>query len=86
MTQISAPTPVKMTVPAAEGLPILGVLPRFARDPLNFLLDAAIRYGPVVRLDLASRSTYLVSHPEGVKYVLQDNNRNYRKGTIRPNP
>jgi cytochrome P450 len=86
MSQVTAPAPVFSSVPAAAGVPLLGVLPRFARDPLNFLLNAAIRYGPVVRLDLASRSTYLVSHPEGVKYVLQDNNRNYRKGYDQAKP
>lgn len=86
MTQISASAPQFSAVPAAAGLPLLGVLPRFARNPLHFLLDAAIRYGPVVRLDLAGRSIYLVSHPEGVKYVLQDNNRNYRKGYDQAKP
>ncbi|MFN7034770.1 MAG: cytochrome P450 [Bellilinea sp.] len=86
MTQISAPTSGFSPVPAVAGMPVLGVLPRFARDPLHFLLNTALRYGPVVRLDLASRSTFLVSHPEGVKYVLQDNNRNYRKGYDQAKP
>jgi len=86
VSQISAHTPVLSNVPAVSGVPLLGVLPRFARDPLKFLLDSAVRYGPVVRLDLAGRQTYLVSHPEGIKYVLRDNNRNYRKGYDQAKP
>ncbi|MEW6649441.1 MAG: cytochrome P450 [Chloroflexota bacterium] len=85
MTQISASS-VLTAAPAPSGLPLLGILPRFAGNPLQFLLDAAIRYGPVVRLDLASRQTYLVSHPEGIKHILQDNNRNYNKGYHQAKP
>lgn len=82
MTEYSAVQPA----PVAAGVPVLGVLHRFARDPLHYLLNAALRYGPVVRLDLASRHTYLVSHPDAVKYVLQDNNRNYSKGYDQAKP
>ncbi len=85
MSQMPAPV-ITSAAPAPNGLPLLGVLPRFASNPLQFLLDAAIRFGPVVRLDLASRQTYLVSQPDGVKYVLQDNNRNYNKGYHQAKP
>ncbi len=85
MSQMPAPVLTNIA-PAPQGLPLLGVLPRFAGNPLQFLLNSAIRYGPVVRLNLASRQTYLVSQPEGIKYVLQDNNRNYNKGYHQAKP
>jgi cytochrome P450 len=66
-------------VPALPGVPFLGVLPKIGRDPLNFFLNAAA-YHPVVRLDMGNRRLILISEPDHVKYVLQDNNRNYHKG------
>jgi cytochrome P450 len=86
MSQISAVHPAMQPAPSAGGVPILGFIPRFARDPLGALLNAAIKYGPVVRLNLAGRNVYLVSHPAAVKYVLQDNNRNYAKGYDQAKP
>ena len=59
--------------PAARGYPVLGVFPRFMRAPVACMTDAA-QYGPVVYLGMNS---YLVHHPDGVKYILQENNRNY---------
>jgi cytochrome P450 len=53
-------------------------LPRLLRDPLQYLLNAARDYGGVVAL--SPGRIYLVSHPEYIKYVLQDHHINYRKG------
>ncbi len=86
MSEISAVQAALQSAPSAGGVPVLGFIPQFARDPLNALLNAAVQHGPVVRLDLASRSVYLVSHPDGIKYVLQDNNRNYDKGYQQAKP
>jgi cytochrome P450 len=47
------------------------------RDPLRFFTDAA-RLGEVVRLQTVFVRAYLVSHPAHLRYVLQDNHRNYR--------
>ena len=49
-------------------------------DPLNYLVSATREHGDVVYLDMGPRRFYLINHPDGVKHVLQDNNRNYRKG------
>jgi cytochrome P450 len=46
---------------------------------LQYLLDAACQYGNVVQLRLGPSRVYLLSHPDDIKYVLQDNARNYRK-------
>jgi cytochrome P450 len=36
-------------------------------------------YGEIVHLPLGSKSSYLLSHPQYIKHVLQDNYRNYRQ-------
>lgn len=40
------------------------------------------RHGDVARLSTFPVSTYLVSHPEGVRHILRDNAGNYRKGAF----
>jgi len=58
----------------------MGVFPTARRDPLGFFLDCARRYGDPVSMRLGVHRVYLVSHPEHVKRVLQDNPRAYSKG------
>jgi cytochrome P450 len=74
--------------PGPRGFPLVGVLPRAWPDPLQYLLDAACHYGDVVQLRLGPSRVYLLSHPDDIQYVLQDNARNYRKSSrikrIRP--
>lgn len=65
--------------PGPRGFPIVGVLPRVWQNPLQYLLDAACQYGDVVQLRPGPSRVYLLSHPDDIKYVLQDNARNYRK-------
>ena len=54
-----------------------GTVARSRRDPLGFLMDGACRYGPVFRHQVGPWVFHLVSRPEGVRHVLQDNYRNY---------
>ena len=58
----------------------MGVFPIARRDPLGFFLDCARRHGSVVAMRLGVHHAYLVSHPDHVKRVLQDNARVYAKG------
>lgn len=48
-------------------------------DPLPFLEKMFRNYGDVVRMRILNLRVYAVAHPEGIKHVLQDNHRNYRK-------
>ena len=66
--------------PGPAGYPLMGVFPTARRDPLGFFLDCARRYGDLVSMRLGVHRAYLVSHPEHVKRVLQDNPRAYSKG------
>ena len=48
------------------------------RDPLKFLRDTR-QYGDIVRMRFVFSDAYLIYHPDSVKHVLQENNRNYNK-------
>ncbi len=49
-------------------------------DQITMFRRLQRRYGDVVRFTIGGRTVHLVSDPQDVKYVLQDNNRNYEKG------
>lgn len=66
-------------IPGPKGYPFLGIVPKIGKDVLSFF-SSMLQYGDFVRLDFGPRTMYLVADPEGIKYVLQDNNRNYTKG------
>lgn len=52
------------------------------RDPLGMMERMQRDYGDVVRLRVGPIAYYTLFHPEHIKHVLQDNNRNYVKGPI----
>ena len=63
--------------PSPSRSSVRGVL----RDPLRFFLTIASEYGDVVRYRPAPDTAYLINHPDYVRHVLVDNNRNYTKET-----
>ena len=67
-------------IPVLEGYPLVGVLPGFRRDALATLLNAAREHGDAVRIDLGPQRFTLLSNPEHVRHVLQQNPGNYVKG------
>lgn len=68
--------------PGPRGRPPLDDLRALQRGPHEFLLKIAHDYGPVVRYPIGPLAVYLVSHPDGVRHVLQENHRNYSKDTF----
>ena len=66
--------------PGPRGFPVLGILPMLRRDPPATFLWAREHFGDFVTLPIANRRMLLLSDPEGVKRVLVDNSRAYRKG------
>ncbi len=68
-------------VPGPRGRLILGSFAEYRRDPLHFFLAAALQYGDLVRFRIAhKRNVFLVTHPDYIRHILQDNLRNYVKG------
>ena len=63
--------------PGPAGHPITGNLNDFKADPLQFLLTMRREYGDVVRFHAGPRIAHLVSHPDGIRYVLAGHAANY---------
>lgn len=56
-------------------------LRELVRDPLRFFLTLTSEYGDIVCYRPAPDTAILVNHPDYVRHVLVDNNRNYTKET-----
>lgn len=54
-------------------------------DPLNFLMEMSQRFGDVAGFSVANLPVLILSHPDGVRHVLQDEHRRYNKDTIQYN-
>jgi cytochrome P450 len=52
------------------------------RQTLSFLQELRERYGDLVTLPTVLGPWTLVFHPDGVRHVVQENHKNYRKGGI----
>lgn len=74
-----APDPSRTTPPQPPGNWLLGNLPAFQRDPLNFPLQCAQPYGDVVRLRLGHLQAYLVSRPEYIEDILVTRQQQFPK-------
>jgi cytochrome P450 len=75
-------TNLARTAPGPRSFSPLGSIRPMQRDPLRFLMDLRERYGDVARFRVFVWQSYLLSHPDHIKHVLQDNNRNYHKGLL----
>jgi cytochrome P450 len=65
--------------PSPPRNPLLGHLPYVRKNAVGFLREVAATHGDVVRLKLVV-TTHLLGHPDHVRHVLQDNQKNYAKG------
>lgn len=52
----AVPRKPRESIPALEGYPLIGVLPRFRREPFGTLLSATREVGDVAWLDFPGRS------------------------------
>jgi cytochrome P450 len=71
--------PQSRRAPGPKGKLITGVLSDVRTAKLKTLVDLVQTYGDVVRMP-AVIDIYIVTHPDHVKYVMQDNHLNYTKG------
>ncbi len=65
--------------PGPRGYPVVGINPDVRKDPLAYILQMQRDYGDVVRYPRFGGYGYLVSHPDDIQYILQDNHRNFIK-------
>ena len=66
--------------PGPSGLPVVGNLPGYARDPFEFERRMHREYGDVVRWKVPGGWVYHLAHPDHIERVLVHNNQNYVKG------
>src|SRR5688500_19668489 len=67
-------------IPGPRGLPILGVMPEMVSDMLGLFTRTAREHGGIAQFKLLYKSYLLVTNPDYVKYILQDNYKNYIRG------
>jgi cytochrome P450 len=58
------------------------MLPAVRRDPIGVFMRAARQYGDVSYFKIGPRRGFLVTNPDDVRHVLQDNARNYHKSPL----
>ncbi len=71
-----------MTAPGPTGGDMLRAFGQIRGDALGFLEESWRRHGDVVQFPIPTPPTYLVTHPDYVRQVLQGNHRGYGKDTI----
>jgi cytochrome P450 len=75
--------PTNQVAPGPAGTALGGSLGAMRRDELTLLVDAANRFGDVVRFELGPRaahvSAHLIRHPDHVHHVLLEARGNYPK-------
>jgi cytochrome P450 len=67
-------------IPGPRGLPFLGVMPAMVSDMLGLFTNTAQIYGGIAQFKLLNKSYLLVTDPDYVKYILQENYKNYIRG------
>ncbi|MBZ4418894.1 cytochrome P450 [Myxococcus sp. RHST-1-4] len=72
-------TTAPRTASGPRGHLLFGVLPEARRDVLGLLTRTAREYGDVARYRLGPITSHLITHPDGVRHVLQEHVKNYTK-------
>lgn len=65
--------------PSPKAKPFFGHALFFKKDPLEFMWNAAKKYGGVVLFKIFKKKVYLITDAEIAQYVLQKNHSNYIK-------
>lgn len=68
--------------PGPRGFSFLKTVLEFNRDPIRLFDGLYKKYGNITRLKGGPYCAHLITQPEHIKYVLQDNAKNYRLGGI----
>jgi len=70
------------SLPVAPSIPILGSAREMLRDAPGFVLRTAREIGPIFRIPLGPRTLTLIAHPQDLKQVLLEDNKDFPRGNI----
>lgn len=68
--------------PGVFGLKALPYVSKLAKDPIGFFELMESKFGKSARFGLRQVTFHLITQPEDIKRVLQENNQNYHKGVF----
>ncbi|MGQ0793597.1 MAG: cytochrome P450 [Deltaproteobacteria bacterium] len=63
-----------------KGLPLVGCLIPFLRDPLGFLLECVRRGDDIINFRLGYKNIFLLNHPDYIQEVMTNHYANFTKG------
>ena len=78
---IDAPSPRRIA-PGPRGLAFAKSITAFYRDPIRLFAELHQQYGDIVRLEGGPYCAHLITQPEHIKHILQDNAKNYHIGSV----
>jgi cytochrome P450 len=81
----ATPVPTRRIAPGPRGNLVTGNRAAYARDPIQMILDLQREYGDVARERVGPYLLHTVTHPDGVRQVLQGNYKNYVRGRFYEN-
>lgn len=67
------------TVPFVKSRPVLGLLPEFRKEKLHLAEKLMAEHGDIFAYKLGPYTIILISQPEYIRHVLQENYTNYKK-------
>ncbi|MEM7531522.1 MAG: cytochrome P450 [Chloroflexota bacterium] len=67
------------TIPTVRGNFLLGNLNEFRNDTLGLFTRVMHEHGDIAKVYYGPKPAYHITHPDYVKHVLVDNNRNYKR-------
>jgi cytochrome P450 len=68
--------------PGPKPHPLVGNLPEFRKNPLDFFTDCHRQYGDILRYRILNIDVYLLSHPDWIEAALSGDYHNFTKGRI----
>ncbi len=69
----------RQQAPGPQGWNALKMVADVQRDPLSALLSLTHTYGDLVRFQVLAWPLYLITHPDHIKYILQERYLQYNK-------
>ena len=72
-------TDTKREIPKVKSRPVVGLLSEFRKDRLGLFRNLFEEYGDIVQFKIANHDMLLLTNPDHIKHVLQENYKNYKK-------